>query len=98
MSKSFSIDLRQFTLGRPIGGSEKLLERKLDVADIISILMDEGFTTFNESRVYHRMYGHDYEGARDLIVAKLMGIPRHAYVNITAYGDERVHLLISFDY
>jgi hypothetical protein len=96
--RSFSIDLRQFTLGRPIGDGKKLLERKIDVTDVISVLMDEGFTNFNEQRIYHRMHGHDFEGVREQIVAKLTGIPRDAYVTITASGKERVHLLIAFDY
>lgn len=98
VSRSFSIDLRQFTLGRPIGDGKRLLERKIDVTDVISILIDEGFTEFNEQRIYHQMYGHDYQNLRELVLDKLTGIPRNAYVNISAFGKERVHLLISFEY
>lgn len=98
MSRSFSVDLRQFTLGRPIGLDESCLERRIDVTDVISVLMDEGFTDFNEPRAYHRMHGYDRENIREQMSDKLLGIPREAYVSITASGKDRVHLLISFDY
>ena len=92
------MDLRQFTLGRPIGAEEKVLERKLSVTDVISVLIDEGFSDFNEPRSYHRMYGHDRENLRAQMLDKLLGVPRDAYVTITASGRQRLHLLISFDY
>lgn len=98
MSRSFSVDLRQFTLGRPIGNDEKVLERQIDVTDVMSLLIDEGFTDFNEPRVYHRMHGYDRENIRDQMLDKLVGIPRNAYVTISRSGKDKVHLLISFDY
>lgn len=98
MSRSFSINLEHFTLGRPIANSKKLLERKIDVTDVISVLIDEGFTEFNEQRIYHRMHGHDYEGLREGILDKLVGVPRTAYVNISAYGKNNAYLLITLEY
>lgn len=98
MSKSFSIDLNRYSLGRTIGGSKKLLERKLDVSDLISVLSDEGFSEFNENRVYHQLHGHDMNGFRGHIVAGVLGIPRHAYVTITAFGKDNQQLVIEFDY
>lgn len=92
------MDLRQFTLGRPIGDNEKVLERKLDVMDVVSVLIDEGFSDFNEPRTYNRMYGHDRENLRAQMLDKLLGVPRDAYVTISTSGKERAHLLISFDY
>jgi len=98
VSRSFSINLERFTLGRPIADSKKLVERKIDVTDVISVLMDEGFTEFNEHRVYHRMHGHDYEGLREGILEKIVGVPRTAYVNISAYGKDNVFLHITLEY
>lgn len=98
MSRSFSIDLERFTLGRPIADSKRLVERKIDVTDVISVLMDEGFTDFNEQRIYHRMHGYDYEGLREGILEKLVGVPRTAYVNISAYGRANAFLLITLEY
>lgn len=98
MSRSFSVDLRQFSLSRPIGNDEKALERQIDVLDVMSVLVDEGFTEFNEPRTYHQMYGHDRENIRELMLDKLVGVPRDAYVTITRSGKQRLHLLISFDY
>ncbi|MNG46933.1 hypothetical protein D3C79_47970 [compost metagenome] len=98
MSRSFSINLERFTLGRPIGDGKKLLERKIDVTDVISVLMDEGFTEFNEQRIYHRMHGHDFEGLREGILEKIAGVPRDAYVNISAYGKANAFLLITLEY
>lgn len=98
VSRSFSIDLEQFTLGRPIAEGKHLVERKIDVTDVISVLMDEGFTDFNEHRVYHRMHGHDYEGLREGILDKLVGIPRSAYVNISSCGRHNAFLLITLEY
>lgn len=98
MSKSFSIDLNRYSLGRTIGGSKKLLERKLDVSDLISVLMDEGFSEFNETRVYHQLHGHDMAGFRSLITSGVLGVPRHAFVTITAFGKDNQQLVVEFDY
>lgn len=98
MPRSFSVDLRQFTLGRPIGNDGTVVERQIGVTDVISVLIDEGFSDFSEPRVYHRMHGHDRENIRDQILDKLVGVPRDAYVVITRSGKDKVHLLISFEY
>lgn len=98
MSRSFSVDLTQFTLSRPIATTEKALERKIDVIDVISVLQDEGFSEFNEHRVYHRMHGHDRENIRALMQDKIIGVPRDAYVTIEKVGKAGLFLLISFDY
>lgn len=98
MSKSFSMRLSDFVISRPIGLKEKLLNRIVDVSDVVSILSDEGFINFNEQRTFHNIHGRDLSSLRERISAKVLGIPRDAYVSIDGYGPGSDYLVITFDY
>lgn len=98
MSKSFSMRLSDFTIARPIGLKEKLLNRAVDLTDVISILTDEGFSSFNEDRYAHTVYGRDLSHLRERIASQVLGVPRSAYVEIDAYGPNSDFLVIKFNY
>ena len=98
MAKSFHVDLADFALHLPIGGSANALERILDVIDVTSVLIDEGFSCFEDSPTYHRIRGHDLNGLRQQIVSASLGIPRHATVSIKRIGNSQNKVLVTFQY
>lgn len=90
--------LSDYEVGYPIGLNRKPLDRKVDVTDVISILTDEGFNSFNEERIYHKMHGRDYNSLKERITSQLVGVPRDSYVEISAYGPNSDFLVIMFNY
>lgn len=98
MSKSFSMRLSDYTIARPIGVQEVLLNRTVDMTDVITLLSDEGFINFNEIRTIHAVHGRDLSNLRERISCQVMGVPRDAYVEIDAYGPQSDFLVIKFNY
>lgn len=99
MSKSFSVDLNDFQLMVPIAGGIRTLERQLDTLDLISVLMDEGFSDYvGYGTTYHRMHGYDLSSFREQVKAQTLGIPREATVDIRLLGRIRGKYLVTFHY
>lgn len=98
VSRSFHVDIKQFSLTRVLGAEKTVSSRKLDVTDLMSVLIEEGFNDFEEPRTYIRMSGYDLEGLREQVVSNLLGVPCDAFVSIKAVGKHKNHLTVSFDY
>lgn len=100
MSKSFCVDLLDYSLVLPIGGTERSLERGLDTLDLISVLMDEGFTQFSRfGTTYHRMRGIDKNSFREQIATASLGVPRESSVCIRKLGVGNAgRYLVTFNY
>lgn len=98
MPKSFTVSLDDFALSLPIGNSGTRLGRGLDVTDLISVLMDEGFNNINYGTTYHRMYGDDLNSFREQVMESALGIPRDATVDIRSLGGVRGKFIVTFDY
>lgn len=90
--------LSDFIIARPIGSNKDVLKRNIDVTDVLTILSEEGFNSFNEERVLHRIYGHDMGSVRERIRNSALGVPREAHVEIDAYGPDSDFLVIKFNY
>lgn len=98
MAKIFSVDLKGFTLHRPIGKGPEHLERTLDVTDLTSVLFDEGFSNFDNAPTYHRMHGIDLNSLREQVASYAIGIPRSATVEIKRLANIRDKVLVTFRY
>lgn len=99
MSKSFIVDLNHYKVYQSIANKEKLLERKIDMSDIVSVLMDEGFNNFKENRfIYRKIYGIDSNNFRESIVSATIGIPRHAIVSFIRMGQVRNLVSVQFSF
>lgn len=99
MSKSFCVNLFDYSIVLPIGGTERSLDRGLDTLDLISVLMDEGFSNYNRfGTTYHRMYGIDVNSFREKIASMTLGIPRGADVDIRQIGQGNGRYLVTFNY
>lgn len=98
MSKSFSMRLSDYTIARPIGVQEVVLNRTVDMTDVVTLLSDEGFINFNEERTIHKVHGRDLSNLRERIADQVIGVPRDAYVDIDAYGPGSDFLVIKFNY
>jgi hypothetical protein len=98
VSRSFSLDLKSYTLDLPVGLDQSALNRPVTATDLHSILVDEGFNSFESSRGYHRMWGHDINALRDQVASKLLGVPRDAVVNIQTFGKLRHQVLVTLKY
>lgn len=99
MSKSFTVDLSHYNVCRTVVNKETPLERKIDLNDVVSVLMDEGFNNFKDSRfIYRKIYGHETNNFRESIIGATMGIPRHAVVNFIRMGKSRTLLTVQFNF
>jgi hypothetical protein len=98
VSRSFSLDLKSYTLDVPVGGDQSCLNRAVSTMDLHSILVDEGFNSFECSRAYHRIWGNDINALRDQVANKLLGVPRDAVVKMQTFGKLRQHVLVTLKY
>ena len=98
MSRSFALDLKSYTLLVPVGGSQVVLKRAMNTLDIHSLLVDEGFNSFEVARGYYRPWGNDINSLRDQISSKLLGVPRDALVKIQTFGKLREQVLVILKY
>lgn len=97
MSKSFTVDLSNHYLYLTVAGKDQPLKRNLDVSDLISVLLDEGFSNFEDRAFYRKIYGDD-AGFRESIIRALIGVPRHASINFSRVGNNRNIILVSLDF
>lgn len=98
MSKSFSIDLKQFTLPRPIGAEGKILYRPADAYDVYQTLSDLGYNGFNDNGY---VSAHKCGLIPDLetsIESMVMGVPTSAVVKIKRMGNNKRFLFVSLTY
>lgn len=97
MPKSFSIDLKQFTLYRPIGNGEKVVKRRVDRADIIACLNELGYNNIDERGMRSVQFGV-IPCLDDIMAGKTLGIPASAQIHVRAIGRKSDHLLLTFTY
>lgn len=97
MSKSFSIDLKQYGLSRTIGNGEKILRRPVDTYDVMQTLNDLGYNNFDEQNVAGSLFGiiPDLESS---IQNATLGIPTTAQVNVRRMGNRKSLLLVTFTF
>lgn len=98
MSKSFSLDLKSYTLDVPVGADKRCLNRAISTIDLHAILVDEGFNSFETPRPYHRIWGNDINALRDQVASKLLGVPRDAVVKMQTFGKLRQQVLVTLKY
>jgi hypothetical protein len=98
VSRSFSLDLKSYTLDVPVGTDQSALNRTVTTIDLHSIMVDEGFNSFEFPRGYHRMWGKDINALREQVAGKLLGVPRDAVVKIQTYGKLRDQALVTLKY
>lgn len=98
MSRSFSIDLNQFSLMRHIGLEEKPLERPLGASDVVRVLERLGYHRLEEPFSGLQTGFGTVPFLEDLITSKVIGIPASALVTIARIAGKAHLLLITFTY
>jgi hypothetical protein len=98
VSRSFSLDLKSYTLDVPLGAEPTVLNRTVTTLDLHAMLVDEGFNSFEVPRGYHRLWGNDINALRDQVASKLLGVPRDAVVCIKTFGKLRQQVLVTLKY
>lgn len=97
MSRSFSIDLKAYSLYRTIGGGVKTLRTSLDRSDLISCLESMGYHKLSEISFNHRRFGLA-PGFEEAMQQSTLGIPTSANVEVTRVGTEGNFYHLSFTY
>ena len=97
MSKSFSVDLNQYTLYRPIGSDKKMLEGRVDRSDVVACLNDMGYNNISEVGVARARFGV-IPFLEDSLAGATLGVPTNAYVDVKAMGRAGNQLLITFKF
>ena len=97
MPKSFSIDLKQFTLYRPIADTGKVLKTRVDRSDVVACLNGLGYHNIDEVGITRGRYGI-IPSLEDCLSGKTLGIPASATVHVRALGRHPDHLLFTFTY
>lgn len=97
MSKSFSIDLNQFTLYRAIPGQKQILKTRVDRVDAVSVLNDLGYQNIKELGITRARYGI-IPSIEDTLSFSTIGIPTNAYVEVKSMGRKSNLLLFTFTY
>lgn len=97
MSKSFSIDLNQFTLYRSIGSGKDLLKTRVDRSDVIACLNELGYSNISERGMVRSRHGM-IPSLEDVLAGETLGIPSNARVEVRTLGRQASHLLFIFIY
>ena len=98
MSRSFSIDLNQFSLMRRIGLEEKALERTVGASDVVRILERLGYHQLEEPSSCLQTGFGTIPFLEELITSKVIGIPTSAMVRLTRQGGKTHLILVTFTY
>lgn len=97
MSKSFSIDLKDYQLIRTLGPEGKTLKTSVDRSDLINCLEGLGYTRLSEVSFGNGRFGTipDFEEA---LTKLTMGIPSSAILEVSRIGAVGSFYHLSFTY
>lgn len=98
MSKSFSIDLKHFTLTRTIGSKENILRRAVDAYDVEQTLSDLGYTGFNPTGYQPKLKSGLIPDLESCIESATLGIPTHAGVKIKKIAGNSRFIMVTLIY
>lgn len=98
MSKSFSIDLTQYSLCRPIADGEKILQRTVGPYEVAQLLTDLGYSDVDEyGEVLPFRFGF-IPSLLETLASATLGIPTTARINLKRMGGKSQRLLLMFTY
>lgn len=98
MSKSFSIDLSQFSLCRTIGVGEKILQGAIGPYEVSQVLISLGYVNLNEySEILPFRFGV-IPMLNETLESATLGIPTSARVDVKRLGGNSQRLLLTFIY
>lgn len=97
MSKSFSVDLNDYTLYRPIGNKQAPLKQRVDRSDVIAVLNGLGYSNVDERGMIPPRFGN-VDQLNDCLALATIGIPTNAVVRCRALGRSLTKLLFTFTY
>ena len=98
VSKSFAIDLKDFTLLRTIGAEEKILRRAVDAYDVVQTLNDLGYNNLNEDTGVIPFKQGMVPALECALQTATLGVPSTAAVKLSHMAGHKSLLLLSFTF